>query len=645
MPHFVLCLGLSLSLITSSGPTYAGEQAWTWLYVKTGLSGFDCFGHAVVDAGDMDGDGLADFGASSPCSFAGSAGEVWVYSGRDGRMLRHFVGGSENDEFGSAMESIGDADGDGVADLAVGAPGAVLGGLPAGAVYVFSGATGNPLYRVDGQISGSGLSPRFGTSIARIGDLTADGRPEFVVGAPFADFTLPGAGATYIISGATGQVLDRVDGTVANDRLGESVAALGDVNGDGVPDFLSVAPGIQGSGSVRAFSGASTSLLYQLEGPAVTPGAGANVADASDLNGDSVNDFLLGVPNGGTAGRAAVHSGANGDSIRAFEGTLPSERFGASLAARGDVNGDGISDLVVGAPLGEFSPVPFTGVVYVYSGSGAVLLFEASGQNRDERFGSAVDLIDDMNGDGRADVVVGAPARLGPDGVPRGAAVIFALVDFVEARGFLSDANAITLGGGRDAACIQLEPQNGSYDPTDLHTETLVLRPVPDRFEEARALPSMSGVIEDSDLNGIVETRACFSRDALRALFPGLVPGRHTVEASLEGTLENGKRVRALITLNLVVPQPNSVALAPNPFADQATLTFWSDEDGEFAIELFDSNGRRVSQRSHFATSPGYQDVAMHARSGSGQRLPSGVYYIRISGPGISQTRKAIVLR
>jgi len=599
----------------------------------------------VVDAGDIDGDGQADFGAGSPCSFAGSAGEVWVYSGRDGRLLRHLVGASDNDEFGSALESIGDADGDGLADLAVGAPGAAIGGTSAGAVYVFSGSTGDLLYRVDGQLSGSGLSPRFGTSIAGIGDLNSDGRPEFIVGAPFADFTLPGAGATYVISGATGQVLRRVDGVAANDRLGESVAALGDVNGDGVPDFLSVAPGIQGSGSVRAFSGASTSLLYELGGDAVTPGGGANVAGASDLNGDSVNDFLLGMPIGGTAGRAVIHSGANGDSIRAFEGTLPSERFGESVAGGGDVDGDGTSDLVIGAPQGEFSPVPFTGVAYVYSGFGYALLFEATGKHRDERFGSAVATINDVNGDGRADVLVGAPARPGPDGVPRGAAIIFSLVDVVEARGFLSDGNEITLGGGGEAVCIQLEPTSGSYSPTELQTETLVLRPVPDRFEETRAIASMSGAIEDSDSNGIPETRACFSRSALRALFPELTPGRHSVEVTLEGNLENGKRVVGLTSLNLVVPRANTVALAPNPFADQATLTFWSDSDGDLTIELFDSNGRRVNQRAYFVTSPGYQDVVLDARSESGRKLPSGVYYLRISGPGISQTRKAIVLR
>src|SRR5262249_28857929 len=144
------------------------------------------FGQVVANIGDIDSDGMDDFAVGAPSASPGrvqDAGSVFIYSGATSKLLYRLDGTSRFDNFGAAIGGGEDVDGDGIPDVVVGAPGASPGGLrSAGSAFVFSGATGELLLRLDGQEADAS----FGASVAIAGDLDGDGRAEVLVGAPFA---------------------------------------------------------------------------------------------------------------------------------------------------------------------------------------------------------------------------------------------------------------------------------------------------------------------------------------------------------------------------------------------------------------------------------------------------------------------------
>ena len=334
--------------------------------------------------------------------------------------------------FGFSIAVVGDVDGDGVPDLAVGAPFqdgdfAVQNGFgppqDVGKVWLISGATlgvirqlNDPDFQFANAIKFGGF---FGFSVAAVGDLNNDGVPDVLVGvAHHSNFPADhiNAGEAFVFSGADGSIIftltdpDEEEGN----RMGYAVASLGDVNGDGIPDLLVGVPkkdvsDLPDVGSAYIFSGADGSFIRSLDPPA-QGGAEANgrfgtaVANAGDVNGDGVSDVLIGAPG---EGRAYVFDGATGALIRTITSpvaeTLPS--FGSAVAG-GDLNGDGISDFVIGAPLqGSLG-----GQAYVFNGANGALLRKLRGdQQKFAKFGASVAIIPDVTGDGRPDIMVGAP--------------------------------------------------------------------------------------------------------------------------------------------------------------------------------------------------------------------------------------------
>jgi len=392
-------------------------SAQTYVLMEfNGTSPGDQLGSAVAALGDLDGDGVPELivGAPQGASPAPGPGKAMVYSGGSGALLLSLSGAMSGDRFGLSVAAAGDVDGDSVPDLLVGAPqgDATVGSATgAGYVKVISGSTGSEL----SSLSGTGLGDRFGFSVAGLGDVNGDGFSDVAVGAPFADpGGVSDAGRTTVFSGASSGVLVVLDGTSAGDTLGWSLAAVGDLDGDTASDVAVGATQIfaltSGTGYVLVASGSSGSILFALAGAGSSYDAfGWSVAGPGDVDGDGVPDIFVGdpepiVPFG--PGYAILFSGATGSPLHQIQAIYQHDLLGYSVAGGVDVDGMGSPDLIVGVPN---SPA-VGGHVEVHAGeSFGTLLLTSTWTAGVGALGSAIAAGGDLNGDGFGDLLVGAP--------------------------------------------------------------------------------------------------------------------------------------------------------------------------------------------------------------------------------------------
>jgi hypothetical protein len=400
--------------VTATTPGAAAQQFE--LYRVAGVTRDSRFGAAVAAVGDVDLDGVTDFVVGAPDDGTGGlvAGRTSLHSGADGAELREWIG-AKTSSFGAAVAAVGDLDGDGVSDVAIGAPRAIdaTTGWVTGAAYVYSGGTGVLLQ----TLLGTSDAEDFGSALAGVGDLDADGVADLLVGAPRADFSKVEAGAAWLFSGATGAVIDRLDGLGKNDRFGSAVAALGDVDGDGVPDFAVGAPqhdasALANSGVVLVHSGATRARLFFIPGDQAGARLGSVLASGADLDGDGVHDLLVGVPARsdllGGEGVVRACSGVDGALLWERIGIQNDDRFGGAVALA-DSNGDGVAEALASAAVDE--GVVHPRVEWVASATGRPKYAWHVRNPQHGRFGRALALLGDVDGDGVADVLIGAPER------------------------------------------------------------------------------------------------------------------------------------------------------------------------------------------------------------------------------------------
>jgi hypothetical protein len=253
--------------------------------------------------------------------------------------------------------------------------------------------------------------------------VNSDGYADIVVGTQ-EDVGAWDAGSAYVFSGVNGSVLYALHSPNPEDYgwFGMSLACAGDISGDGVPDIIVSAPyedgGARGNaGRVYIFSGEEGRLLNTLVSPnAETNGHfGYETVSAGDLNNDGYPEVIVGAEaeDGGAvdAGRAYVFSGNDGTLLYTLESPNPSYNgaFGVSVAVAGDVNGDGFADLIVGAGKEDGSETR-AGRAYVFSGNGGGLHYtlESPNPERGGAFGGFVSGAGDVDADGYADVIVAA---------------------------------------------------------------------------------------------------------------------------------------------------------------------------------------------------------------------------------------------
>jgi hypothetical protein len=421
-----------------------------------GSNGFRLFGGAgftgfwVADAGDVNADGFADVIIGAPLADPdgrNNAGVSYVVFGTDSGIANldlaaldgsngfRLVGAAASDYSGWSVAGAGDVNGDGIDDLIVGAPNADPGGRTnAGESYVVFGtdagfAADLDLGALDGttgfRITGIGAGDGAGFSVESAGDFNGDGIDDLIVGAPLA---VPG-GAAFVVFGTSAgfsanfdlATLDgtngfRIDAIAAGDNVGAGVAGAGDVNGDGIDDLVIGANGADPDGDSAAGE------VYVVFGTTAVVPASIDLATLDGKNGFRI------------------------DGIDAFD------QAGARVAAAGDVNGDGIADLIIGAPPANGG----AGASFVVFGSdedfGPSLDlasldgtngFRLDGIGARDRSGDSVRTAGDVNGDGFDDILIGAYGA-DPDG-KFNAGETYLL--FGAAGGFASSIDLATLDG------------------------------------------------------------------------------------------------------------------------------------------------------------------------------------------------------
>ena len=486
-------------------------------FVINGINEFDYSGFSVSSAGDINGDGVNDIIISAPeadVNGVGIAGESYVvFGGTDvgnsGSLNPSTLDGSNGftirgigmfDRSGYSVSSAGDINGDGVDDVIIGANGVTVDGLNnVGASYVVFGGSGvggggslnlSDLAGINGfVINGLEEEGGFGVSVSGAGDVNDDGVDDVIIGTNGRDVNV----GSYVVFGSSdigsaGSIdasdLDGNNGfgiTGINelDFSNLSVSGAGDINGDGVDDVIigagnSVRSAGEsyvvfggrsvGSGGVLNVLGLDGGDGFVINGIDEDDRAGTWVSDAGDINGDGVDDFIIGAdggdPNGvSDAGESYVVFGGNNiggggslnlstlNGINGFviNGTNEFDRSGLSVSGAGDINGDGIDDVIITSINFTFDETPRTGESHVVFGgasvddSGSLNLSDLDGNNGFEFTGfnflsskaiTSVSNAGDINGDGIADVIIGS-ASATPNGVRFGGEsyVVFGISD------------------------------------------------------------------------------------------------------------------------------------------------------------------------------------------------------------------------
>lgn len=397
------------------------------------------FGISVASAGDVNNDGYDDvvIGAILYDNGQTNEGRAYVYHGGAAGLSMNpcwiVESNQANANFGAAVASAGDVNGDGYDDVIIGAHCFDNGEINEGRAYLYHGSALGlcpaPAWTAESNKSGA----RFGASVASAGDVNNDGYDDLIIGANFLENGQYHEGGAYVYHGGTAGLSASADWFVEGDwiqaRLGTSVASAGDVNNDGYDDIIIGAPGFvfgqieEGRAFVYHGSAAGLSLTpdWITESDCDSANYGTSVASAGDVNNDGYSDVIIGAPgfnnDQGNVGRVYVYYGGASGLSASADWTIESDQtdahFGISVASAGDVNNDGYSDVIIGADRYD-NGAENEGRAHICcsrsNGLPAFIDWTAEANQAGALFGSSVATAGDVNNDGYDDVIIGAYA-------------------------------------------------------------------------------------------------------------------------------------------------------------------------------------------------------------------------------------------
>jgi len=646
-------------------------------------------GKSVSSAGDLNGDGFGDYVFGMPNYSNGQTGEGAA------RVVYGFVDDAvngpllESDQafagFGTSVACAGDVNGDGYDDLIVGAPGYTNGQASEGRAFVYHGTASGVSTAVAWSAEGNKAQASFGWSVSGAGDVNGDGYGDVIVGAYGYTNGQDAEGRAYVYLGSSsglGSTPWTAESNQAVASFGWSVAGAGDTNNDGFSDVIIGANlydnGQSNEGRAFVYLGSATGLgssaAWSAESNQVSANFGGSVASAGDVNGDGFSDVIVGADGFDhdefDEGRAFVyHGSASGLGTSAAWTIEPNVSFwqlGSAVASAGDVDGDGFSDVVIGAPWasqGELNE----GLAFVYHGSSTGLATTPGTSIENDEpsalLGMSVACAGDTNGDGFADVIIGAPeypvsgsaaggafVHLGNKRVVGGSSLTYNTGLFRIARqaragddapiallgasdyqdAFRIRANGYTAGGrGKVKLEWEVKPRGAAFTGTGLHRSV--------QAEDTGAPPSAFGSFVELDevIGGLQDGMAYRWRARILADSPYFprTPwlsmarnGMSEIDFRAAGPLLDAETPGGMphVTTSLLAP------IHPNPFRAGRGLSFTLPEAGEMHLALYDAQGRERVVLASGGRTQGAHTVAWDGRDLRGELLPPGVYFVRL---------------
>ncbi len=513
-------------------------------------------------------------------------------------------GASAGNEFGRAIAS-GDMNGDGLPDLMVGAP-----GFGARLVYVYLG--GEPMDDVpDLELSGTGAT--FGTAIA-VGDFNADTYDDVAVGAPhsgsgakrvyvFLGSSVPDASADVVISAGT---------SGANNEFGAALAAV-NVNGDANMD-LAVGVPANGNAHVRIYLGDDlTSTWATLTGAGTSDEFGASVGNAGDVDGDGLEDVVVGefesdVPGFPAAGRAHLFlSQPGGTPVPGPEylGEAAGSRFGYTVSGAGDVNDDGFADVVVGAP---YHATSVRGAAFLYLGDvvpDATVDLMIEGIDWFDPIGGTVGPAGDVNGDGIDDFLVG----VGLGGFGDGLAHLYFGGDDLDAESERVFFAPLSYDGVGSVGPL------GDIDG-DGYPEFVVGGPEHD-VQRGRVMIFDIDIPDFGDCNDNGDPDACD------------ISGGASFDVNEDGIPDECQAL-STETGSSTSLRTRLIGASPAPFGEAAEVRYELAAASHVVLEVFDAAGRRVAHVDEGPIAAGRHTIVWVGRDDGGRSLPSGAYFLSL---------------
>jgi hypothetical protein len=440
--------------------------------VVENVSGTQRFGISVAGAGDVNADGFGDVAIVTYIDDSdpglGSA-RVYIHHGSHvgiNPVAATFYDWTTNST-SLSVSGAGDFNGDGYSDVIAG-----------GGAYSLYEPVQTAQVLLPGSPTGIDTSGKtltilywnmvYGQSVAGVGDVNGDGLADIALGAPMSEGWEQLGGMAAIFNGIpTPKVSEKPDQTVQTSPpayVGTFTVSAGDVNGDGFGDILSQ-DGKVDQNIVHVFHGSASGLVTPMALTISRPGPssyfGKSMGSAGDVNGDGYGDVIVGAfgftSNVGNEGAAYIYYGSSAGLVTGTSTFLtcdkPSAAFGTNVSSAGDLNGDGYSDILVGAP-GYSNGQSTEGAIFVYLGSPAglstspTLLFES---NKANAWLGVVSGAGDINGDGFSDFVAGASEYTNGQAKEGALYIFYGNATGVSTAPVIIEGNAAGAGLGRNA--------------------------------------------------------------------------------------------------------------------------------------------------------------------------------------------------